>query len=392
MCFNIEDQLKNHDAANRCAAQLREGFPDSPEARSSSFRPRSAMVEDNAARRPTSPRARPRSAASARVSGPLAKLRAFRSSRSRPSFESSSRSSRRSKSDRFERIGVPVFVKGYLRQYGARLGLDPRDLLARYSEQTSLQEVLVQPSKTIKLHDERQITRLGDRGARDARRDRGARRVVGRRRRFDRRERPSAAPSTGGDAKPASAEPASAPANAHRGGRRLRRPSRSVMAPRRPPRRRRRPAPRLRRRRSRLPRRRRAHARSAASGLGASPSRPRLARRRLRARRCIGRAAGARTTPCRLARGPARAHVRAGELGRGHRRARRAPLLRPRRRREGRAEMRGEPPFAVVLGNAGGVKIVVDGEDFASPDEGPAGRVRALLGQRRLGLAAPWPT
>ena len=32
MCFNIEDNLKNHDAANRCAAQLREGFPDSPEA------------------------------------------------------------------------------------------------------------------------------------------------------------------------------------------------------------------------------------------------------------------------------------------------------------------------------------------------------------------------
>lgn len=31
MCFNIEDQLKNHDAANRCAAQLREGFPESPE-------------------------------------------------------------------------------------------------------------------------------------------------------------------------------------------------------------------------------------------------------------------------------------------------------------------------------------------------------------------------
>ncbi len=31
MCFNIEDQLKNHDAANRCAVQLREGFPDSPE-------------------------------------------------------------------------------------------------------------------------------------------------------------------------------------------------------------------------------------------------------------------------------------------------------------------------------------------------------------------------
>src|SRR3954469_4756370 len=55
--------------------------------------------------------------------------------------------------DRFERIGVPVFAKGYLRQYGTRLGLDPRDLLARYSEQSSLKEVQVQPSKTIKLHD-----------------------------------------------------------------------------------------------------------------------------------------------------------------------------------------------------------------------------------------------
>jgi cytoskeleton protein RodZ len=60
--------------------------------------------------------------------------------------------------DRFDRIGVPVFVKGYLRQYGQRLGLDYRDLLAQYYKQTSLQEVQIQPSKTIKLHDERQIT------------------------------------------------------------------------------------------------------------------------------------------------------------------------------------------------------------------------------------------
>src|SRR4051812_562606 len=47
-------------------------------------------------------------------------------------------------SDRFERIGVPVFVKGYLRQYGTRLGLDPRDLLAQYYQQSSLKEVQVQ--------------------------------------------------------------------------------------------------------------------------------------------------------------------------------------------------------------------------------------------------------
>jgi type IV pilus assembly protein PilF len=31
MCFNIEQQLENRDAANRCASQLREGFPGSPE-------------------------------------------------------------------------------------------------------------------------------------------------------------------------------------------------------------------------------------------------------------------------------------------------------------------------------------------------------------------------
>ena len=60
--------------------------------------------------------------------------------------------------DRFERIGVPVFIKGYLRQYGARLGLDVRDLLALYYKQVSLKEIQIQPSKTIRLTDERQVT------------------------------------------------------------------------------------------------------------------------------------------------------------------------------------------------------------------------------------------
>jgi cytoskeleton protein RodZ len=60
--------------------------------------------------------------------------------------------------NRFERIGVPVFVKGYLKQYGQRLGVDVRDLLALYYKQTTLADVQVQPSRTIKLRDERQIT------------------------------------------------------------------------------------------------------------------------------------------------------------------------------------------------------------------------------------------
>src|SRR5688572_25019418 len=60
--------------------------------------------------------------------------------------------------DRFERIGVPVFVKGYLKQYGLRLGLDVNNLLALYTKQTTLADIEIQPSRTIKLHDEQQIT------------------------------------------------------------------------------------------------------------------------------------------------------------------------------------------------------------------------------------------
>jgi cytoskeleton protein RodZ len=59
--------------------------------------------------------------------------------------------------NRFDQIGVPVFVKGYLKQYGARLGLDVADLLALYYEQTTLADVEIQPSRTIRLRDERQI-------------------------------------------------------------------------------------------------------------------------------------------------------------------------------------------------------------------------------------------
>jgi cytoskeleton protein RodZ len=60
--------------------------------------------------------------------------------------------------NQFERIGIPVFVKGYLRQYGQRLGVDSRELLALYAKQARLEEVRIQPSPTIHLRDERQIT------------------------------------------------------------------------------------------------------------------------------------------------------------------------------------------------------------------------------------------
>jgi len=60
--------------------------------------------------------------------------------------------------NRFEKIGAPVFVKGYLRQYGQRLGIDYRELLALYYKQATHEEVGIHPSPTIRLRDERQIT------------------------------------------------------------------------------------------------------------------------------------------------------------------------------------------------------------------------------------------
>jgi cytoskeleton protein RodZ len=58
--------------------------------------------------------------------------------------------------NRFERIGVPVFVKGYIRQYGQRLGLNQADLLSIYYEQGKLEDIDIRPSRTIKLRDEQQ--------------------------------------------------------------------------------------------------------------------------------------------------------------------------------------------------------------------------------------------
>ena len=60
--------------------------------------------------------------------------------------------------DEFERIGPPVFVKGYLRHFGQRVGLDYGDLLSLYYKQAEKRDILVQPSRPIMLRDERQIT------------------------------------------------------------------------------------------------------------------------------------------------------------------------------------------------------------------------------------------
>ena len=59
---------------------------------------------------------------------------------------------------RFDAVGPPVFAKGYLKQYGHRLGLDYDDLLAGYYRLVEPRDVTIEPSPTIKLRDERQIT------------------------------------------------------------------------------------------------------------------------------------------------------------------------------------------------------------------------------------------
>lgn len=58
---------------------------------------------------------------------------------------------------RFDALGPRVFAKGYLKQYGARLGLDVSTLAADFERAAGQAGVVVAPSKTIRLRDERQI-------------------------------------------------------------------------------------------------------------------------------------------------------------------------------------------------------------------------------------------
>jgi cytoskeleton protein RodZ len=60
---------------------------------------------------------------------------------------------------RFDALGPAVFAKGYLKQYGARLGLDVPELVAEYERTASVKGgIEIAPSRTIKLQDERQVT------------------------------------------------------------------------------------------------------------------------------------------------------------------------------------------------------------------------------------------
>ncbi len=244
--------------------------------------------------------------------------------------------------ERFEQIGVAVFIKGYLKQYGTRLGLDVRDLLALYYKQTTLADVQIQPNRTIKLRDERQITSWilalivlltvivglavwwwngGSFGS---------------------------IPLTRATPEPAPAAASTAPEGVTRA-------AAAVTG-----------------------RGRRAGV-TAARCPGCRGAGSRGATRR-RGERAAGRGGCGRDYPRRRGGRPgrpgrhdsARVLVRERELGRGHGRPRRAADfgLNAAGRR---LTVRGEPPFAVVLGDADAVRLTVDGEPYSIPTTGREG-------------------
>jgi len=59
--------------------------------------------------------------------------------------------------DRLDAFAAPVYAKGYLKQYGGLLGLDVRDLLAQYYRQVDMRDVPVVKHRPIRLRDENQI-------------------------------------------------------------------------------------------------------------------------------------------------------------------------------------------------------------------------------------------
>ncbi|MDX1562492.1 MAG: DUF4115 domain-containing protein [Gammaproteobacteria bacterium] len=59
----------------------------------------------------------------------------------------------------FAALGAPVFAKGYLKQYAARLGLNPAEIVDAYQAKVGSEpDIDIKPSRTITLRDERQIT------------------------------------------------------------------------------------------------------------------------------------------------------------------------------------------------------------------------------------------
>ena len=60
--------------------------------------------------------------------------------------------------DDLEAFAAPVFIRGYLKQYAQRVELNYADLLAEYSRQGGVDDLPMKAKKPIRLRDERQIS------------------------------------------------------------------------------------------------------------------------------------------------------------------------------------------------------------------------------------------
>ena len=116
------------------------------------------MADSERARRPRPSAAARRRRALDNAQDKRESLVTFRSSRYRPSCASRRRSSTRSSRIASSASACPCSSRATSASTAALLGLDASDLLAQYHKQSSLKEIQIQPSKTIKLRDERQIT------------------------------------------------------------------------------------------------------------------------------------------------------------------------------------------------------------------------------------------
>jgi len=54
---------------------------------------------------------------------------------------------------------APVFIKGYIKQYGRLLHLDYEELREAFQKQTNAEDIRLRPNTSIQLRDERQITK-----------------------------------------------------------------------------------------------------------------------------------------------------------------------------------------------------------------------------------------
>ena len=174
-CFNVERELDNAEAADRCAAQLRSGFRGSAELAQLEEQTEARWPIATTTERAGARRRRPRNVGADAAQCPARPRSDARAALDRAAYRSEAAAGARRESLRADRRArVHQRLSEAVRARGS--GSTCATLLALYYKQTTLADVQIQPSRTIKLRDERQITSwilAADRAADGRRRSRG---------------------------------------------------------------------------------------------------------------------------------------------------------------------------------------------------------------------------